>query len=327
MRRRDAIPVLAVGLTWPLALRAQQLAGIKRVAILNGNAEDPVTRARVNAFKTGLAEKGWKDGSNISFEVRWGAAELARINAYAQELVKLNPDVILATNTPTARALKVATDIVPVVFAGLADPIGDGIVTSLSKPGRNVTGFTSFNGPMAGKWLELLKEMAPATTRVGIIYNPKTAPHAIFLPVVQEVAPRLGIAAEPMPVNDAAEIESAVGSIAREPNSGLIALPDVFMTTYGELLFTLALKARLPSVGPLSSFAARGALVSYGSVFVDLFHQASTYVDRILRGEKPGDLPVQEPTKYELVINLKTAKALALTVPPALLARADEVIE
>ena len=328
MRRREFIGFVGgAAVAWSLPARAQQPGGLKRVAILNGNAEVPVTRARVTAFQAGLAERGWKDGGNISFDVRWGAADVARIDAYALEMAKLNPDVILATNTPTARALKLATETIPVVFAGLADPIGDGIVTSLSKPGRNVTGFTSFNGPIAGKWLELLKELAPATTRVGILYNPRTAPHAIFLPVMQDIAPKLGITVEFMPVNDQAGIESAIGSLTREPNSGLVALPDVFMTTYGQLLFTLALKARLPTVGPLSSFAANGALVSYGSDFTDLFHQASTYVDRILRGEKPGDLPVQEPIKYELVVNLKTAKALALTVPQAVLARADEVIE
>ena len=248
-------------------------------------------------------------------------------DAYAAELVKLKPDVIVATNTPTARSLKLATDTIPIVFAGLADPIGDGIVASLSKPGRNITGFTSFNAPIAGKWLELVKELSPATLHAGIVYNPKTAPHAIFLPVMQDIAPRLGITVVPMPVSDQADIESAIGRLAREPNSGLVILPDVFMTTYSQLIFALAVQARLPTIGPLRLFADNGALASYGSDFTELFRQASSYVDRILRGERPGDLPAQEPTKYELIVNLKTAKAMAFSVPQAVLARADDVIE
>jgi putative ABC transport system substrate-binding protein len=328
MKRREFIALLGgVAAGWPLMAHAQQSGGMKRVAILNGNPEIPATRARVAAFQQRLGDLGWREGSNVSFEVRWGAADAGRIDAYAAELVKLNPDVILATNTPTARSLKLATDTIPIVFAGLADPIGDGIVTSLSKPGRNNTGFTSFNAPISGKWLELVKELSPATTRIGIIYNPKTAPHAIFLPVMQDIAPKLGITIVPMPVNDQAAIESVIGSLAREPNSGLVALPDVFSTSYGQLIFALALQARLPTVGPLRSYVDNGALASYGSDFTELFRQASSYVDRILRGEKPGDLPVQEPTRYELILNLKTAKAMALTVPPAILARADEVIE
>lgn len=329
MRRRDFMALLGgAAAGFPKNAHAQQQGGVaKRVAILNGNPEVPATRARVTAFKQGLASAGWREGSNIHFEVRWGAADAARIEAFAAELVKQNPDVILASNTPVARSLKAATDTIPIVFAGLADPIGDGIVTSLSKPGRNVTGFTSFNAPIAGKWLELMKELAPATTRAGILYNPKTAPHAIFLPVIQDVAPKLGMTIVPMPVDDKAAIESAINALGREVDSGLIALPDVFLLANNPLIFTLTQQARLPTVGPLRVFADSGALASYGSDFVELFRQASSYVDRILRGDKPGDLPVQEPTRYELVVNLKTAKAMALTVPPTVLARADEVIE
>jgi putative ABC transport system substrate-binding protein len=328
MRRREFIGFLGgSAVAWPLTAHAQQSSVMKRVAILNGNPDVPATRARVAAFQQGLGNAGWREGSNVSFEVRWGAADPARIDSYAAELVKLKPDVIVATNTPTARSLKLATDTIPIVFAGLADPIGDGIIASLSKPGRNITGFTSFNAPIAGKWLELLKELSPATTHTGIVYNPKTAPHAIFLPVMQDIAPRLGVTVVPMPVSDQAAIESAIGRLAREPNSGLVALPDVFMTTYSQLIFALAVQARLPTVGPLRLFADNGALASYGSDFTELFRQASSYVDRILRGDRPGELPVQEPTKYELIVNLKTAKAMALTVPQAVLARADEVIE
>ena len=218
MRRREFIVLLGGSAAlWPLVASAQQSGGLKRVAILNGNPDIPATRARVVAFQQGLGALGWREGSNISFEVRWGAADVARIDAYAAELVKLKPDVILATNTPTAHSLKLATDTIPIVFAGLADPIGDGIVTNLSKPGRNITGFTSFNAPISGKWLELVQELSPATTRVGIIYNPKTAPHTIFLPVMQDIALKIGIVAVLMPVRDKAEIESAISSLVQTP--------------------------------------------------------------------------------------------------------------
>ncbi len=328
MDRRDFIKGIAgLAATSPLAAQAQQSGAMKRVAILNGTPETPTTRARILAFQQGLADAGWREGRNISFEVRWGGADAARIDAYATELVKLNPDVILATNTPTARSLKRATETIPIVFAGLSDPIGDGIVASLAKPGGNITGFTSFNAPIAGKWLELLKELAPGTARVGVIYNPKTAPHAIFLPVMQDTAPKLGLTLVPMPVGDQAAIETAIGGLAREANSALINLPDIFMSLHGDLIFALARQHRLPTVGPLRLFAEAGALASYGSDFNELFRQAAPYVDRILRGEKPRDLPVQDPTKYELVVNLKSAKAIGLTVPQSLLLRADEVIE
>ena len=328
MRRRAFITLVGgAAVTWPLAARAQQPAKMKRVAILNGNPENAVSKARVAALQQGLADAGWREGQNISFDVRWGGADSTRIDDLVVELVNLNPDLIFGTNTPTMRSLKRATETIPIVFAGLSDPIGDGIVTSLSKPGRNITGFTSFNAPIAGKWLELLKELSPTTIRAGVIYNPKTAPHAIFLPVIQDIAPRLGIAAIPMPVSDQSAIESAIGTLAREPNSGIVVLPDIFMTLHGRLMFALANQAHLPTVAPLRSFADDGALASYGSNFDELFRLAAHYVDRILRGEKPADLPVQEPTSYELVINLKVAKAMALNVPPSVLARADEVIE
>jgi putative tryptophan/tyrosine transport system substrate-binding protein len=237
MRRRDFISVLGGAVAWPIAARAQQPGGMKRVAILNGNPEVPATRARVAAFQQALGDAGWREGRNISFDVRWGGADAARIDAYAAELVKLNPDVILATNTPTARALKLATDTIPIVFAGLSDPIGDGIVASLGKPGGNITGFTSFNAPIAGKWLELVKELSPVTALTGVIYNPQTAPYGIFLPVMQDIGPKLGITVVPKPVSDHSTVESAIGALARESNAGLVALPDVFMSAYGELIF------------------------------------------------------------------------------------------
>ena len=327
MNRREFVTLVGGAAAWPVTAPAQQPGGMKRVAVLNGNAESPAARVRVAAFQQGLSEAGWQDGRTISFDVRWGGADADRIGALAIELAKLNPDVILATNTPTARSLKLATATIPIVFAGLSDPIGDGIVASLSKPGGNITGFTSFNAPIAGKWLELLKELAPATARAGVIYNPKTAPHAIFLPAMQDIAPKLGVTVISEPVSDQAAIESAIATLAREPNSGLVSLPDIFMSLHAQEAFTSAIQARLPAVGPLRTFAEAGALASYGSDFTDLFRQSASYVDRILRGEKPRDLPVQDPTKYELIVNLKTAKAMALNVPQAVLARADEVIE
>jgi putative ABC transport system substrate-binding protein len=328
MRRREFIGFVGTAaMAWQFPANAQQIGGMKRVAILNGNPENAVSKARIAAVQQVLADAGWRDGHNVSFVVRWGGADSARIDALAAELVALKPDVIFGTNTPTMRALRTATQTIPIVFAGLSDPVGDGMVASLSKPGGNITGFTSFNAPIAGKWLELLKELAPTTSGAGVIYNPKTAPHTVFMPVIQDIAPRIGLTVIPMPVEDATAIETAISALAAQPKSGIIVLPDIFMTRHGAQVFALATQARLPNVAPLRSFAGDGALVSYGSNFDDLFRLAARYVDRILRGEKPADLPVQEPTNYELVINLKAARAMALTIPPAVLARANEVIE
>jgi putative ABC transport system substrate-binding protein len=239
----------------------------------------------------------------------------------------LAPDVILATNTPTARSLKQATTTIPMVFSGLADPIADGIVTSLSKPEGNITGFTSFSGAIAGKWLQLLKEISPGVRRVVVMYNPDTAPYRIFLPTMETVAPQLGLTLIQRPVRDKAAIEGIIGEIAGASDAGLMIMPDIFMLLHRELIFGLAASGRLPTMCPLRNFTRAGGLISYGSDFDSLFRQAATYVDRILRGEKPRDLPVQEPTKYELIINLKTARAIGLEVPGSLLGSADDVIE
>jgi putative ABC transport system substrate-binding protein len=328
LKRREFITLLSgAAAVWPCAAHAQQSGVKKHVAVLAGNADNPTTRTYVNAFRKGLADAGWHEGRNITIEVRWGNGDAARITAQAAELVGLAPDAILATNTPTVRAFKQATETIPLVFAGLSDPIGDGFVSSLSRPGGNITGFTSFNAPIAGKWLEILKELSPSAQHAGVIFNPTTAPHSIFLPVMEVIASKLGVTVTPLPVTDQATIEAAIGRLAREPNSVLVGLPDIFLSLNFDRVFRPAIEARLPSIGPLRSYAIGGALASYGSDFVDLFHQAASYVARILRGEKPRDLPVQEPTRYELVINLKVAKAIGLTVPPTLLARADEVIE
>jgi putative tryptophan/tyrosine transport system substrate-binding protein len=330
MRRREFIALLG-GVTTglPLMAHAQQPAGAtKRVAVLMGSAEsDPATQVRLGRFTKGLAEKGWTEGRNVRMEVRWGEANAARAQALARELVDLAPDVILATNTPTARALKLATATVPVVFAGLADPVADGIAISLSKPGGNITGFTSFNAAIAGKWLQLLKEISPGIDRVAVMYNPTTAPYAIFLPVMQAVAPQIGVTLIDVRVGDVAAIESALAQFANALRGGLVVMPDVFLTRNRDTIFRITNQIRLPTMCPLRSFAVAGGLMSYGSNFDDLFEQAATYVDRILRGEKPGDLPVQEPTRYEAIINLQTAKAIGVEIPSSLLATADEVIE
>ena len=313
---------------WPLAARAQQAGGTRRIAVLLGGAEnDPTLQTRLSFFKKGLADKNWVEGRNIHMDVRWGGGDAAGIQAHARELVSLAPDVVLVNNTPPARALKLATGTIPVVFAGLADPIADGIVASLSKPAGNFTGFTSFNAAIAGKWLQLMKEILPRIERVAVLYNPDTAPHAIFLPVMRVVAPQIGVTLIDAPVAEKAAIEDLLGKFTGAPGGGVVVRPDVFTSLHRDAIFGLSNRNRIPTICPLRSFAAAGGLISYGSNFDDLFAQAAVYVDRILRGEKPGDLPVQEPTRYELVVNLKTAKTIGIELPASLLSTADEVIE
>jgi putative ABC transport system substrate-binding protein len=326
LRRRDFIIFAGAAVALPQAAIAQQ-PKVMRIAVLMGLADDPEGQARIAAFRRGLHDLRWEEGRNVRIDIRWGAGDAGKIDAYASELVDLRPDIILATNTPTARALKQATKSTPIVFAGLSDPIGDGIVESLSRPAGNITGFTGFNAETGGKWLELLKEIAPATKQVTAIFNPKTATHGIFLPAMEAVAPRMGIALTRAEVSDQASISAAISKLAGTPGAGLLLIPDVFLAQNRKMIFGLATKAKLPTVCPVSVFARDGGLVAYGSNFSDLFKEAATYVDRILKGEKPGNLPVQDPTKYELVVNLKTAKALGITIPPTLLTRADEVIE
>jgi putative ABC transport system substrate-binding protein len=328
MRRRKFIKLMGgAAATWPVVARAQQPGGQKRVAILMGTADDAEGQERLSAFRQGLRDLNWVEGRNIRYEVRWGAGDAAKTKTYAAELVGLSPDLILATNTPTARSLKQATETIPIVFSGLSDPIADGIVASLSSPQGNITGFTSFNAAIAGKWLQLLKEVSPRIERVTVIYDPDTAPYRIFLPVMEVVAPQIAVTLTRAPVTDKAAIEDAIRAVAGAPGGALMVMPDVFMLLHRQTIFSLAIDSRLPTMCPLRGFTIAGGLMSYGSDFKKLMRQAAPYTDRILRGEKPRDLPVQEPTQYELVINLKTAKAIGLEVPATLLGRADEVIE
>lgn len=329
MRRREFIAGMGATAAWPLAAQAQQqTGGARRVAVLMGSADsDPAAQLRLGRFTKGLAAKGWTEGRNLRIDVRWGDANAARAQALARELVGLAPDAILATNTPTARALKQTTATIPLVFAGLADPVADGFVTNLSKPDGNMTGFTSFNAAIAGKWLQLLKEISPGTDRIALMYNPTTAPFAIFLPVMQAEAPRMGVTLSEIRIGDEAAIENALAQFANIPRGALVVMPDVFTTRHRDTIFQITTRHRLPTMCPLRSYAVAGGLMSYGSNFDDLFEQAATYVDRILRGEKPSDLPVQEPTRYEAIINLRTARAIGVDIPSSLLATADEVIE
>jgi putative ABC transport system substrate-binding protein len=327
VRRREFLigtGVSAAALSMPPRARA---ADAKRVAILMGVADEKIGQNRVAFFQQGLRELGWEDGRNVHYEVRWGAGDAARARDYAKELVALHPDLILATNTPTARALKQATETIPVVFTGLADPIADGIVGSYASPSGNFTGFVSFSAAIAGKWLQLLKEVAPSATQVAVLYNPDTAPYAIFYPVMEAIAPSLGMTLTNAPVRDKEAIESAIAGLSTASGGALAIMPDVFTLLHSRTIFDLAISRHLPSVSPLRQFVLAGSLISYGSNFDKLFRQAASYADRILRGERPNKLPVQEPTEYELFVNLKTAKAIGLTVPETLLGRADEVIE
>jgi len=326
MRRREFVTLLGGAAAWPLAARAQQLERMRRIGILlPAVADDAEYQARVGAFHQGLALLGWTIGRHVRIDTRWAGANAADIRRHAVELAALAPDVILAHNASTVGALLQATRTVPIVFPVAADPVGAGLVDSLARPGGNATGFMSFEFSLSGKWLELLKQIAPGVTRVAVLRDATQGSGTSQFAVIQAMAPLLRVEVNPVNMRDAGEIERAVAAFARAPNGGLIVTGSGATAYHRNLIITLA--ARQPAVYYERSFVATGGLISYGANFVNQYRQAAGYVDRILRGEKPADLPVQAPTKYETVLNLKTARALGLDVPAEVLVRADEVIE
>jgi putative tryptophan/tyrosine transport system substrate-binding protein len=330
VRRREFIALVGGAAVWPFSTRAQQLEGVRRIGVLMAHPEaDAEFESYVAAFREELQKLGWAEGRNIRIDTRWGALDDAEARQRsAKELVALQPDVILVQNTPTTASMLQQTRTIPIIFVVVADPVGSGFVESLGRPGGNATGFTIFEPTIVGKWLELLKEIAPRVNRVAFLLNPATAPYAdIYLNPFKSVAASLGLEAITAPVHDRSEFESVVAAQAREPNSGLMIMPNGFLNVHRAEIILLAGRYRLPAVYPWRFFAELGGLLSYGSEQQDHFRLGATYVDRILKGAKPSELPVQAPVKFELVINLKTAKALGLTVPASLLARADEAIE
>ena len=328
MRRRQVITLLGGIASWPLVARAQQLHRVRRIGVLMGYAEsDPDAQAWYAAFREGLQKLGWTEGRNTQIDTRWATSDdTESMRRSAKELVARQPDLLLSSTTPTTAALLQQTRTIPVVFAIVADPIGSGFVANFARPGGNVTGFIFTEPTMVGKWLEMLKEVAPGVTRVAALRD-LTIGKAQYMAAIQAVAPSLGVELSEIDVRDAGEIESAVTVFARSPNGGLIVTASTSTHLHRQLIFMLAARYRLPAVYPFTYFVREGGLISYDHDVLDEYRRAAGYVDRILKGETPAALPAQQPTKLELAINLKTAKALGLTVPPALLASADEVIE
>ena len=328
MRRRQFITLLGGAAAWPLAARAQQPDRIRTIGVLDAFAkDDPQVRANLTAFWQGLQKLGWTDGRNVRIDYRSGEADPGRIRAQAKELVGLKPDVILVSSALALQPLLQETRSIPVVFVQIADPVGAGLVASLAHPGGNLTGFTVAEYATMGKLLEVLKEVAPNVTRVAVIFNPDQIPQAGMLRAVEANAPSFQVQVTAVGARNVAEIAQAIDQFAREPNGGLIVLPNPVTIGNRKLVIAMAARHRLPAAYAFRHFVADGGLISYGIDLADQYRQAASYVDRILRGEKPADLPVQQPTKFEVVVNLKTAKALGLEIPPTLLARADEVIE
>jgi len=313
---------------WPLAASAQQPGTLRRIGVLIQVAEgDPQARIEVATFLRGLQELGWNEGRNLRIDTRWGGGDADRIRKYAAELVALGPEVVLAPGGTVVGALQQASRTVPIVFVNVTDPVGRGYVASLAQPVGNATGFTSFEFGMGGKWLEVLKEMAPRVTRAAVLRDPVITAGMGYLAAIHALAPSIGVQVTPIDVRQTSDIERAVAAFARTPNSGLIVTADPAAIVHREGIIALAARHRLPAVYPYRFFVISGGLISYGLDNIEQYRLAAGYVDRILKGDKPGDLPVQAPTKYELVINLKTAKALGLELSPTLLALADEVIE
>jgi putative ABC transport system substrate-binding protein len=329
MLRREFLAFLgSVVAACPLTLRAQQRNRVWRIGILMGFREtDPEGKLRVEAFRARLQDLGWMEGRNLQIHYRWTAGEGERIRPSAQELLSIQPDVIIGQSSPVVSALLQETRTIPIIFVNVADPIGGRFVNSFAQPGGNVTGFTTIEPSLGGKWVELLKTVAPHLARVGFLFNPETSIGTVFLRAIEDAARSFALEPRAMPVRNVADLDRSIADFGREPGGGLIIMADVFMGVHRERIAALAASHDLASVYPFRVFALAGGLVSYGVDQAEQFRLAASYVDRILKGAKPADLPVQAPTKYELVINLKTAKALGLTVPTSLLARADEVIE
>lgn len=328
MRRRKFIAGLGAAIGWAAAARAQQSDRMRRVGVLMRFPEDdPVGLSWVRAFRETLEVSGWRDGRNIRIDYRWGPSTFERLRTQAADLLSLKPEVIFTGGAIPLSALQQETRTVPLVFAAVTEPVAGGFVDSMSRPGGNITGFTNFQYAMAGKWLEILKEVAPRILNVGLIQDPLNADWPGYNYAIKAVSSSAGVNVIPSPVGNAGEIEPALLALGQLPQAGLIMLPDVFLASQRELMISLAARHRLPAVYPFLDFAAAGGLVSYGPSFIELFRGAASYVDRVLRGARPEELPVQAPTKFELVINLKAAKAVGLTIPESFLVRADEVIE
>jgi putative ABC transport system substrate-binding protein len=330
IRRREVIAGLGgAAIAWPLAAGAQQDGRVRRIGVLLGLDEnDPLSKLRVSAFTRVLADLGWTDGRNVRMDLRWAGSDTDRIRSLAQEFVGLQPDIILAYSTPATVALQRETRTIPIVFVvGVADPVAGGIVARLDRPGGNVTGFANVEATLGGKWLELLPEMAPGLKRAAIMFNPDTAEVSTYMPSLETAARSLKVAPIIAPVHSDAEIETAITALGSEPGGGLVVMSDAFTLGHRAPIILAAARNNVPAVYAGSFFVREGGLLSYGTDGVDPWRRAATYVDRILRGEKPGDLPVQLPTKFEMVVNRKAATALGLAVPPSILLRADEVIE
>jgi putative tryptophan/tyrosine transport system substrate-binding protein len=329
MKRREFITLLGGAAAWPLVAHAQQGERVRRIGVLAGGAvaTDADTQERNAAFAKSLQELGWVSGRNVQIDFRYGVGNAANVRKYAEELVALHPDVVLVSGASALAPLLQITRTVPIVFVAVADPVGAGFVESMARPGGNATGFIQFEYSLSGKWLELLKEIAPGVTRAAVLRDPVTTAGVGQFAVIQSVASSIGLDVRPVNVRDAGEIERAVRATAPSPNAGLVVTASASSLVHSALIITLAERHKLPAVYPRRSFVAAGGLICYGFDALDQVRQAAGYIDRILKGDKPADLPVQAPTKYELAINLRTAKALGIDVPGTLLARADEVIE
>jgi putative ABC transport system substrate-binding protein len=327
MNRGEFITLLGGAAAWPLAARAQQDTRVRHIGVLmNYVGNEPVAKARVSAFTQALADLGWTDGRNVRTDLRWHGGDATRIPALARELVGLQPDIILTAGAAATAALQREARTIPIVFASVTDPVATGLVARLDRPGGNVTGFTSLEATLGGKWLQLLSEIAPGLKRAAIMFNPDLPPASAYMPSFETAARSLKVVPILAPVHSDAEIEAAIIALGREPGGGLVQVPDAFISTHRAPIILAAARNNVPAVYTASYFAREGGLLSYGFDLRDTFQRAATYVDRILRGAKPGDLPVQLPTKFEMVVNRKTATAL-LAIPPSILLRADEVIE